>query len=198
VTASPADRADSGAPVTERDAHRPAMFTTAIVLLAVSLTAFGLANGSSFNHEPATTASATTPIWWILYLVFVIRVARARRSARTVVTVLAVVNCVLTLGLVYGPEGVTYYAIGLATCVAGIVLLYLPSSTAYLAMRRAGPSATDTERQVRRLFDQRGRDGKPKHTVSDIATRLGISRSAVYRHLDEDRQRQVRQRDDGR
>jgi DNA-binding transcriptional ArsR family regulator len=198
VTGSPIDRADSSAPAIVGNARRPAVFTTGITSLGVSAAAYGLADGSSLNYEPATTTYMTTPIWWLLYVWFVIRVARARRSARTAVTVLAVVNGIMTPAMAYGPEGVAAYFIGLVTSAAGVVLLYLPESKSYVGMRQAGPSASDVERQVRQLFDKRGKDGKRIYTVADIAARLGMSRSTVYRHLDADQQRQVRRPEDER
>ncbi|MGH3565761.1 MAG: recombinase family protein [Pseudonocardia sp.] len=37
---------------------------------------------------------------------------------------------------------------------------------------------------ARQLYDETGEDGKRRHTVNYIATRLRVSRKTIYRHLD--------------
>ena len=43
---------------------------------------------------------------------------------------------------------------------------------------------------ARQLYDETGPDGKRRHTVDYIATRLRVSRKTIYRHLDPDGRRQ--------
>ncbi|MEV1248670.1 helix-turn-helix domain-containing protein [Nonomuraea sp. NPDC049750] len=42
-------------------------------------------------------------------------------------------------------------------------------------------------RWPRALLEVKGEDGKRRHTVQQIADRLGVSRATIYRHLDPDK-----------
>ncbi|MER5326016.1 helix-turn-helix domain-containing protein [Streptosporangium roseum] len=48
----------------------------------------------------------------------------------------------------------------------------------------AGQHSRPESRMARALYEMKGRDGKRKYTVQQIADRFGVGRATIYRNLD--------------
>jgi hypothetical protein len=162
------------------------VFKAAVFLLGLSALAYGVVEFTS-EGQAGPFADSRAPVTALMFAAAVIWVFFRGRHARKAIPWMALVMAIPQPAWVHGTVGWISYLVALVTSFSGALLLYRPGSSAYLAAREWQITAA----QVRRLFEERGRDGERLHTVSGIAAILGMSDAAVYQHLTLDQQRQA-------
>ncbi|WP_132158354.1 hypothetical protein [Actinomadura sp. 7K507] len=163
------------------------MFKAAVALLGLSAVAYGFVEYSGDGQSGALAEATDAPVVSIFYGAIVLWGVVGGRSARAATPWLVPVLAIGQIFWAQSAEGLAVYVVALVASVLGVVLLYRPQCDSYFAAKESRIAAA----QVRRLFEERGRDGERLHTVSGIAAILGMSSTAVYRYLDADQRRQV-------
>ncbi|MFI0356892.1 hypothetical protein [Actinomadura sp. 9N407] len=194
MTGSPGEAHHVGHSTAGPRARRPGAFKTGVTLLVLSAFAYGFLEFTGEGQSGVLKMTVGTSVLAAMYGAFVLWVVSGSQHARTAMLNAVIVMCTCRLIWVHGIEGLAAYSVALVTSIVGMVLLYVPKSKSYIAARESYIAGL----QVRRLFEERGKDGERLHIVYGIADILGMSPKAVYLHLDVDQRRQPpRSLDDG-